>query len=52
MILKKLKTCSACNQYTLNELHCNLKTLYAHPPLFNPNDRYGRYRRKQKNMED
>jgi H/ACA ribonucleoprotein complex subunit 3 len=44
--MKKLRSCPVCNSYTLKREHCEVKTDSAHPKKFNPNDRYGDYRRK------
>ncbi len=49
--MKKMRKCKICNFYTLLENHCNTSTLSAHPPPFNPNDPYGRYRRIEKGLE-
>jgi len=43
--MKKLMRCLKCGAYTLLDMHCNLATVSAHPPIFNPNDPYGKYRR-------
>jgi len=49
--MKKMRRCRVCNVYTLLGQHCNFLTLSAHPPHFNPNDPYGRYRRIEKGLE-
>ena len=36
--------CKICGTYTLKEVHCGVSTVSAHPPPFNPNDKYIRYR--------
>lgn len=43
--MKKMRLCSVCRSYTLSESHCGKQTASAHPAGFNPNDRYGHYRR-------
>ncbi len=48
--MKKMRICGACRSYTLKAMHCNVQTLSAHPPPFNPNDPYGDYRRKSKGL--
>lgn len=47
----KLKKCIICKAYTLKNMHCKEKSIIAHPPKFNPNDKYARERRKMKNLE-
>lgn len=48
--MKKLMRCTKCGAYTLNDAHCGLPAASAHPPIFNPNDKYGKYRRMAKNI--
>ncbi|MEM3432084.1 MAG: nucleolar RNA-binding Nop10p family protein [Candidatus Bilamarchaeaceae archaeon] len=48
--MKKMMRCQKCGSYTLLEEHCGYKTVSAHPPLFNPHDKYGEYRRKAKGL--
>lgn len=48
--MKKIMRCIKCGAYTLSKTHCESTTISAHPPLFNPNDPYGDYRRKAKNI--
>jgi H/ACA ribonucleoprotein complex subunit 3 len=43
--MKKLRLCPLCSTYTLEKEHCAGKTENAHPKKFNPNDKYGDYRR-------
>ena len=50
--MKKARKCPKCGEYTLSGEHCGLKTLGAHPPKYNPNDRYAEYRRREKGMLD
>ena len=45
--MKKLRKCLRCGEYTLLEIHCEEKTVSAHPPKYNPNDRYAKYRRNE-----
>lgn len=42
----RMRFCGVCNSYTLSESHCGSMTKSAHPARFNPNDPYGKYRRK------
>ncbi|MEM3075936.1 MAG: RNA-protein complex protein Nop10 [Candidatus Bilamarchaeaceae archaeon] len=42
--------CALCGAYTLSDLHCGSRTVSAHPPLFNPTDPYGKYRRAFKGV--
>jgi H/ACA ribonucleoprotein complex subunit 3 len=44
----KMRFCHGCQSYTLEELHCGNPTVSAHPAGFNPNDKYGDYRRRIK----
>ncbi|MFH1222372.1 MAG: nucleolar RNA-binding Nop10p family protein [Candidatus Micrarchaeota archaeon] len=48
--MKKLMRCTSCGAYTLSSSHCGVAVASAHPPLFNPNDPYGEYRRKIKGI--
>ncbi len=48
--MKKMRRCAVCEAYTLSEVHCDEKTASAHPPIFNPTDPYGKYRRKMKGL--
>lgn len=49
--MKKMMRCAVCAAYALSESHCGKKTVSAHPPLFNPSDPYGKYRRKMKGLD-
>jgi len=42
-----LRVCSDCDRYTFRAKcpECNGPTRTPHPARFNPNDRYGKYRR-------
>lgn len=46
-----MRVCVECKNYTLEKVHCNNITVSAHPMQFNPNDRYGNYRRSAKQFE-
>ena len=50
--MNKIFKCPSCGSYTLsNECdECGVKTVNPKPPKFSPEDRYGKYRRKQKNI--
>ncbi len=50
--MKRMRKCPSCIEYTLLEEHCGGKTDFAHPPKYNPNDRYAKYRRKEKGIAD
>jgi rRNA maturation protein Nop10 len=50
--MKKMMRCNICGAYTLYGVHCGKATVSAHPPLFNPNDPYGEYRRKSKGITE
>ncbi|MBD3389588.1 ribosome biogenesis protein [Candidatus Micrarchaeota archaeon] len=50
--MKKIRKCESCGEYTLEEEHCGIKTLSAHPPKYNPNDKYAKYRRKEKGISN
>lgn len=44
----KMRFCNSCKNYTLSESHCSQMSVSAHPIKYNPNDKYGDYRRKAK----
>lgn len=48
--MKKLMRCLECGIYTMLNEHCGRPAVSAHPPIFNPNDRYGKYRRMAKKI--
>ncbi len=48
--MKKMRKCVSCSEYTLKEEHCGAASISAHPPKFNPNDPYAKYRRKEKGI--
>ena len=50
--MKKIRKCPSCGEYTLGEEHCGTRTISAHPPKYNPNDRYAKYRRKEKGISN
>lgn len=50
--MKRMRKCPVCTEYTLLIGHCGEKTSPAHPPKYNPNDRYAAYRRKEKGIQD
>ncbi|MBU0591668.1 RNA-protein complex protein Nop10 [Candidatus Micrarchaeota archaeon] len=47
----KIRRCFACGGYTLSTIHCEKSTVSAHPPKFNPDDRFGDQRRAVKYHE-
>ena len=42
--MKLMRKCVVCGVYTLKEIHCGKPTVSAHPPPFNLNDKYLKYR--------
>lgn len=48
--MKRMRKCAECGEYTLLDEHCGEKTSSAHPPKYNPNDRYAKYRRDEKGI--
>ncbi|MBI5223338.1 ribosome biogenesis protein [Candidatus Micrarchaeota archaeon] len=44
--MKKIRFCKICKKYTLLEIHCDQMSVSAHPPKYNPNDRFAEIRRK------
>lgn len=52
--MMKIKFCSSCKQYTMqkNCPKCKLPVNQAKPPKYSPEDRYGDYRRKAKQLEE
>jgi len=48
--MTNMKRCPCCGRYTLKDYcpECGFKTVNAHPPSYSPQDRYGKYRRKEK----
>jgi H/ACA ribonucleoprotein complex subunit 3 len=48
----KLRKCQDCGRYTLKDIClCGSKTIVPQPPRFSPQDRFGEYRRKAKNLD-
>ncbi|MBI2575809.1 nucleolar RNA-binding Nop10p family protein [Candidatus Woesearchaeota archaeon] len=50
--MKHLLKCVPCNSYTLKEACavCSATTVPAIPPRYSPDDKYGDYRRKAKEV--
>ena len=48
--MKRIRKCIFCGEYTLHAIHCGKKTVLAHPPKYNPNDKYAKYRRAEKGL--
>lgn len=48
--MKKIKFCNECKEYTLKDtcLKCGNKAVQRTPPKFSPKDKYGVYRRIEK----
>ena len=46
--MKHLLKCPVCNSYTMQERHCNEKTLSSKPGKYSPEDKFGKYRRVAK----
>jgi rRNA maturation protein Nop10 len=46
--MKKLRKCAVCGNYTIHGAHCGKPSVSGHPAAYDPNDRYGDYRRKWK----
>lgn len=48
--MNKIFKCPECDSYTLSEEceDCGVRTINPKPPKFSPEDKYGEYRRKQK----
>jgi len=45
--MKRIKKCKSCGEVTLLLEHCGEKSISVHPPKYNPNDRYAKYRREE-----
>ena len=43
--MKRMKRCTVCAAYTLDETHCGMQTASPHPPKYSPADKYAAYRR-------
>jgi H/ACA ribonucleoprotein complex subunit 3 len=52
MIPRKIRKCEVCGSYTMKETHCGKTTLTAHPPKYSPEDKYAKYRRMEKGIEE
>lgn len=52
--MKKIKKCLSCGSYTLSEVcdRCGGDTASSKPPKYSPEDKYGEYRRAQKEEKD
>jgi rRNA maturation protein Nop10 len=48
--MKKIRKCESCGIYTLEEKCHERQTKSAHPPKWNPNDKYATIRRKEKGI--
>jgi rRNA maturation protein Nop10 len=48
--MKKIRKCASCGSYTLKEECHNMQTKSAHPPKWNPFDKYADIRRKEKGI--
>jgi len=45
--------CGGCNSYGMTEIcSCGKKRIPVKPPKYGPEDRYGRYRREYKKLQD
>ena len=46
----QLRRCKMCNKYSIKEKcnKCDVETISAHPAKFSPDDKYMRYRIKEK----
>ncbi|MFO8109525.1 MAG: RNA-protein complex protein Nop10 [Thermoplasmata archaeon] len=51
--MKKIKKCPKCKSYSLTDScpDCGRDTINPKPPKYSPEDRYGGYRRKLKNVK-
>ena len=48
----KILYCKTCNKYTLKETcSCGEKTVTTRPAKFNPEDKWGKYRREYKKQQ-
>ena len=48
--MKKMRKCVDCGSYTLSVTHCKKPSESAHPKKYDPNDKFGDYRRIRKGM--
>ncbi len=44
--MKRMRRCSLCNSYTLDQTHCGKEAASPHPPKFSIQDKYAKYRRE------
>ena len=49
--MMKIRKCRACGRYTFEEQCCGTQTASGHPPKYGFEDRYAKYRRKEKGIE-
>jgi H/ACA ribonucleoprotein complex subunit 3 len=49
-----MKKCPKCLKYTLKDYckDCNVETITIKPPRYSPEDKYGKYRRKLKKLNN
>ncbi|MEW6044565.1 MAG: RNA-protein complex protein Nop10 [Thermoproteota archaeon] len=49
----QMRKCPECKRYTLKDScpQCNARTVTVHPAKFSPDDRYARYRIREKFQE-
>lgn len=43
--MKRMKHCTVCGAYTLDETHCGMQSSSPHPPKYSFDDKYAKYRR-------
>lgn len=50
--MRHIHTCPHCHSYTLEDScpQCTQQTILARPPKYSPEDKYGEYRRKAKEL--
>ncbi len=46
--MKRLRKCSVCGEYTMQQEHCGAPTITSYPPKYSPEDKYAEQRRKAK----
>ena len=49
--MEEIKLCKECSGFTLQEMHCNKKTITPAPAKFSVEDKYEDYKRKAKEPE-
>jgi len=42
--MRHILVCQVCKSYTMQEMHCNAKTIPNLPAKWSPDDKYGSYR--------